>query len=103
MVNLVKSLQQQGVPIDGIGIEGHLIVGEVPTTLVENFQQFADLGVIISINELDIRMELPATAALYDQQKTDYETVVSACMAVSACVGMTVWDFTDKVSHLETA
>lgn len=98
MANLVKSLKSQGVPIDGIGIEGHLIVGEVPTTLVENFKQFTDLGVEISINELDIRMTLPATDALLEQQKKDYETVVSACMAVEKCVGVTVWDWTDKYS-----
>lgn len=97
MANLVRNLKAEGVPIDGIGIEGHLIVGEVPTTMVENFRQFTDLGVEISINELDIRMTLPATDALLEQQKKDYETVVSACMAVEKCVVVTVWDWTDKV------
>ena len=99
MANLVKKLKTEGVPIDGVGIEGHLIVGEVPTTLVENFKHFTSLGVEISINELDIRMNLPPTDALLEQQKQDYETVVSACMAVEKCVGVTVWDWTDKVSY----
>lgn len=98
MANLVKQLKEDGVPIDGIGIEGHLIVGEVPTTLVENFQQFTALGVEISINELDIRMTLPATDALLEQQKQDYQTVVAACNAVPGCVGITLWDWTDLVS-----
>lgn len=31
MYNLVKKLKSQGVPIHGIGIQGHLIVGNVPT------------------------------------------------------------------------
>ena len=97
MVTLVQQLQAAGVPIDGIGIEGHLIVGEVPTTLVENFQQFVALGVEISINELDIRMTLPETDALLEQQKQDYQTVVAACMQVEKCVGITLWDYTDKV------
>lgn len=99
MINLVQQLQADGVPIDGIGIEGHLIVGEVPTTMVENFNQFTALGVEISINELDIRMTLPETAALLDQQKSDYQTVVSACMQVEKCVGITLWDYTDKVFY----
>ena len=43
-------------------------------------------------------MNLPATPALLEQQKKDYETVVSACKAVRGCVGVTVWDFTDKYS-----
>jgi len=98
MQNLVKSLQADGVPIDGIGMESHFIVGEVPTTLVENFQAFAALGVEIAITELDIRMTLPETAALLEQQKQDFYTVVDACLQVSACKGITVWDWTDKYS-----
>lgn len=97
MQNLIKQLQADDVPIDGVGLESHFIVGEVPTTIVENMQAFAALGLEFAITELDIRMELPATADLYEQQKTDYYTVVSACMQVEQCVGITVWDWTDKV------
>ncbi|KZT68301.1 glycoside hydrolase family 10 protein [Daedalea quercina L-15889] len=100
MQNLVKSLQADGVPIDGIGMESHFIVGEVPTTLVENFQAFADLGVEIAITELDIRMTLPETDALLEQQKQDFYNVVDACLQVSACKGITVWDWTDKYSWI---
>ncbi|OCH85718.1 endo-1,4-beta-xylanase A precursor [Obba rivulosa] len=98
MQNLVTSLQSQGVPIDGVGIEGHLIVGEVTTTIQENMEAITALGVEVAITELDIRMTLPETAALLDQQKTDYQTVISACMAVEKCIGMTLWDYTDLYS-----
>ena len=97
MQNLVKTLKSNNIPIDGIGMESHFIVGEVPTTLVQNFQAFADLGVEVAITELDIRMTLPDTAALLEQQKTDFYNVVNACLQVSACKGVTVWDWTDKV------
>jgi len=98
MINLVKSLQQQGVPIDGIGIQAHMIVGEVPSTFQQNLQNFANLGVEVAITELDVRMTLPSTAALLAQQSKDYQTIITACKRVSACVGVTVWDWTDKVS-----
>ncbi|KAL0955072.1 hypothetical protein HGRIS_003989 [Hohenbuehelia grisea] len=97
MVNLVKSLQSQGVPIDGIGIQAHLIVGQVPSTLLANLKQFTALGVEVAFTELDIRMTLPTTPALLAQQQKDYQTVIAACKSVAACVGVTVWDFTDKV------
>lgn len=42
-------------------------------------------------------MTLPSTDALLQQQKSDYESVVAACNAVSGCVGITIWDYTDKV------
>lgn len=97
MVNLVKTLQAEGVPIDGVGIQGHLIVGEVPTTLQANIEQFTALGVEVAITELDIRMTLPSTAALLAQQAADYATVITACKNVAGCIGVTIWDYTDKV------
>ncbi|KAH9851366.1 endo-beta-1,4-glucanase [Lenzites betulinus] len=100
MKNLVKTLKSQGVPIDGIGLQSHFIVGEVPTTLVQNMQEFTALGVEVAITELDIRMTLPETAALLQQQKNDFQTVISACRQVQGCVGVTLWDFTDKFSFV---
>ncbi|KAF8972160.1 endo-1,4-beta xylanase [Flammula alnicola] len=98
MLNLVQQLKADRVPIDGIGVQGHLIVGELPTTIQENLQAFTDLGVEVAITELDIRMPLPPTPQLLAQQQKDYETVVAACKAVKKCIGVTIWDWTDKYS-----
>ena len=98
MLNLVKSLKAQGVPIDGIGLQAHLTVGEVPSTLQANMEQFTALGIEIAITELDIRMTIPSTPTLLEQKKHDYQTVISACKAVPDCIGVTIWDYTDRVS-----
>ncbi|KAF8150060.1 endo-1,4-beta xylanase [Crassisporium funariophilum] len=98
MANLVRQLKKDRVPIDGIGVQGHLIVGQLPTTIRENLQAFADLGVEVAITELDIRMTLPVTPEQLEQQRKDYQTVIAACKAVKKCVGVTVWDWTDKYS-----
>ncbi|KIK59612.1 glycoside hydrolase family 10 protein [Collybiopsis luxurians FD-317 M1] len=98
MLNLVKDLKSRGIPIDGVGLQCHFIVGEVPTSLQSIMQQFTALGVEVAITELDIRMTLPASTALLNQQETDYKNVIAACKAVSGCVGVTVWDYTDKYS-----
>ncbi|TFK36625.1 glycoside hydrolase superfamily [Crucibulum laeve] len=98
MVNLIKSLKAERAPIDGVGIQGHLIVGQVPTTIQANIEQFAALGVEVAITELDIRMELPVTPEKLAQQKEDYKNVIKACANVPACVGVTIWDYTDKYS-----
>ena len=100
MQNLVRSLQSQGVPLDGIGLQSHLIVGQVSSSFQTNLQTFANLGVDVAITELDIRMTLPSTQQLLAQQQKDYQTVVAACMAVSRCVGITLWDWTDKFSFV---
>ena len=103
MKNLVKELQRESVPIDGVGVQSHLIVGQVPDTFQQNLEEFTALGIEVALTELDIRFEtLPPTAEGVAQQKADYETVVAACHAVERCVGVTVWDFTDKVRRLHS-
>jgi len=67
---------------------------------VTNLEAFTALGVEVAVTELDIRMTLPVTDALLAQQKTDYQTTTAACLAVKNCIGVTVWDFDDKVRSL---
>jgi len=99
MYNLVRSLKQQGVPIDGVGIQGHLAIQYgYPSSLQQNIQRFADLGVDVAITELDIRMLMPRDTTKDNTQATYYSNVTRACLAVSRCVGITVWGFTDKYS-----
>nr|Q9HEZ1.1 RecName: Full=Endo-1,4-beta-xylanase A; Short=Xylanase A; AltName: Full=1,4-beta-D-xylan xylanohydrolase A; Flags: Precursor [Phanerodontia chrysosporium]AAG44993.1 endo-1,4-B-xylanase A [Phanerodontia chrysosporium]ABZ88797.1 endo-1,4-beta-xylanase A precursor [Phanerodontia chrysosporium]AEK97220.1 XynA [Phanerodontia chrysosporium] len=98
LLNLVKTLKAASVPLDGIGFQSHFIVGQVPTGLQSQLTTFAAQGVEVAITELDIRMTLPSTPALLAQQKTDYSNVIKACASVEACVGVTVWDWTDKYS-----
>ncbi|KAG6865589.1 hypothetical protein C0991_001138 [Blastosporella zonata] len=96
MINLVKKLKEDRVPIDGVGIQGHLIVGELPANIEDNIRAIVATGVEVAITELDIRMTLPATEALLAQQKIDYNTVITACQNVKGCIGVTVWDYTDR-------
>ncbi|KAL5492729.1 hypothetical protein ACEPAI_4176 [Sanghuangporus weigelae] len=98
MINLVQQLKSGNVPVDGIGLQCHFIVGEVPTTFQSNMEAMTALGVEVAITELDIRMTLPSTQEMLEQQATDYQNVVAACNAVPGCVGVTIWDYTDKYS-----
>jgi endo-1,4-beta-xylanase len=60
-------------------------------------QTYTALGLEVAFTELDIRMTLPNTDALLTQQSLDFENVDSACVNVDNCIGITVWDFDDKV------
>lgn len=35
-----------------------------------------------------------------EQQKQDYRVVVEACVEVAGCLGVVVWDFSDKYSWI---
>jgi endo-1,4-beta-xylanase len=55
VVNMVKSLQEKGVKIDGIGMQGHV---QLDHPSIEDFEKsilaFAELGVHVMITEMDI-------------------------------------------------
>lgn len=97
---MVREFKEQGVPIDGVGMQAHLILGQVPDSMQENIQRFADLGVDVAITELDIRMDLPRNASKDARQADDYTEVTEACLAVDRCVGITIWDFSDAHSWI---
>jgi endo-1,4-beta-xylanase len=98
MYSLVQSLLSQGVPINGVGLESHFIVGQVPSSMLANMQRFAALGVNVAVTELDDRIQLPASTADLNQQAADYATVVRDCLQVSRCVGVSQWGVGDADS-----
>lgn len=100
--NIVKMVQSYGVKIDGVGGQAHLIVGSVgaASTLQSNIESYTKLGVDFAYTELDIRAPTPISNSAKAQQATDYGSVVTACKNVARCVGITVWDWTDKYSWI---
>jgi endo-1,4-beta-xylanase len=101
MFRLVQSLLAQGVPIDGVGFQSHLAIQfGFPNQMQQNLQRFADLGLDVAITELDVRMQLPSDATKLATQATYFRNVVNACLAVTRCVGVTVWGYTDKYSWI---
>ncbi|KAK4153786.1 glycoside hydrolase superfamily [Chaetomidium leptoderma] len=100
-VELVKIVQAAGAPIDGVGFQGHLIVGSTPSraNLATTLKRFTALGVEVAYTELDIRhASLPASSSAQVTQGNDFANVVGSCVDVAGCVGVTVWGFTDKHS-----
>ncbi|KAH6653920.1 family 10 glycosyl hydrolase [Truncatella angustata] len=103
-LEIVEILNNASVRIDGVGLQAHFIVGSSPgqSDLTNVLQSYVDLGISeVAYTELDIRFSsLPATDSGLQQQATDYAAVVKACLAVDECVGITIWDFTDKYSWI---
>ncbi|KAJ7070449.1 glycosyl hydrolase family 10 protein [Mycena belliarum] len=100
MVALVGRLKARGVPIDGIGTQTHISIGNAGT-IAGNLQTLANTGLDVAITELDIASS--TSSADQAQQSSDYKTVAKACLAVSRCVGITTWGVSDKDSWLTAA
>lgn len=99
-LEIVKSVQDSGAKIDGVGAQGHFISGSMPdrSDIKQTLATYTDLGLEVAFTEVDIRMELPSTDEKLAQQSTDYHEATLACVETENCIGFTIWDYTDKYS-----
>ena len=98
--NIVKLVKSYNTKIDGVGLQGHFTVGDTPSRkdLASTLQSYTALGVEVAYTEVDVRMKTPASDAGLQQQKTDCASIVGACVDTEGCIGVTIWDWTDKYS-----
>ncbi|WP_431677615.1 endo-1,4-beta-xylanase [Kitasatospora sp. KL5] len=99
LLALVTELKKQRVPIDGVGVQGHLAVQyPAPHDIADNLRRFDDLGLDTAITEADVRMVLPADATKTEAQAEGYSVLLQGCLLTEHCTDFTVWGFTDKYS-----
>ncbi|KAF2021062.1 glycoside hydrolase family 10 protein [Aaosphaeria arxii CBS 175.79] len=87
MVRNVKQWISQGVPIDGVGSQGHLTSGQganAPAAMAA----LCGAAPECALTEVDIQ----------NAQTSDWQNVVKACMNQANCVGITVWGVRDSDS-----
>lgn len=114
----VKKEISKGVPINGIGIESHLVASDFVSTngddttnkyksdLMELFSKYQEIGVDVYITELDVNIAgLPSE--WNSQQKQDlkakiYGAVFEACLYSENCKSVTTWGFSDTATWILT-
>lgn len=96
---LAKDLKARGIPIHGMGFQGHLGAQfGFDTRVQENMQRFADLGLEIAVTEADVRMPLPTDVFKLQAQSQGYHSLLQPCLLTRACNSFTVWGYTDRYS-----
>jgi endo-1,4-beta-xylanase len=105
---LVTDLLADGVPLHGVGFQGHITPpyaqGYRPTRaeMEATIRRFAALGLEVEITELDVSVPAPRTDCTLAEQGETYRDVASACLAVPACTGVTVWGIGDGFSWIKS-
>ncbi|SPO04410.1 related to endo-1,4-beta-xylanase [Cephalotrichum gorgonifer] len=99
-VNIVKMLQAEGIKIDGIGMQAHLVADRAATLddQIAVIESYAATGVEVAYTELDVRLFTPNDEEKLALQKEVYRNSTGACVQTEACVGITLWDFYDPFS-----
>jgi endo-1,4-beta-xylanase len=94
---LVRSLRSAGVPVQGVGVQGHLGTQyDAPANVLQNLRRFARLGVDTAITEADVRSILPMDSTKLQAQANGYSLLMESCLLTRHCISYTVWGFTDK-------
>jgi endo-1,4-beta-xylanase len=115
---LVKSLKDDGVPIHGVGLQGHWALNEPSQQQLDStLTRFSELGLKIQITELDISV-YPKEHNARDRKAEDYDSnftkekeakqieVYKMCFELfrkhkDAISGVTFWNISDRHTWLD--
>jgi endo-1,4-beta-xylanase len=94
--NIVSGLRNQGL-IDGVGWQMHKVNPfRISSANETNAARFLNLGLELTVTEMDIRITLPTDSNELQQQALGYGDVMRFCL--TRCAALVTWGFTDKFS-----
>ena len=96
--NIVKRLQQRGIPIDGVGLQCHFTVGSVDSLKLEQtIRRFGEDGLKCIITELDMGVSSTSAKDL-EEQARNYRVVTDIVLNNPNCPNMLIWGIKDNDS-----
>lgn len=100
---LVSQLKRDGVPIHGVGFQGHEKArAGIPDGAADQLARVAELDLDVMITEADVRIKVPAKGKKpYQKQAEAYRELLDVCLDQSRCVAFTVWSFSDRWGWVE--
>lgn len=115
---LVKGLKDAGVPIHGVGLQGHWAINEPSgQELIKTIEKFATLGLKVQVTELDIsvypkehnareRKPQDSTNAFTGEKKEQQIEMYKRCFGIfkkykNVISGITFWNISDRSSWLD--
>jgi endo-1,4-beta-xylanase len=100
--NLIKSMKQRNIPIDGVGFQLHVDLNydNMVAGVIQNIQRYAALGIEVHFTEIDVSCPGCSAQQLQTQAKI-YGDLVNACLNnKDTCKSFESWGYTDKYTWL---
>lgn len=102
--NMLQEFIDQGMPIDGVGMQFHLKAVNSPSKdeMLEAIQLLGSLGLGVYITELDVNLFglRGSKEEKWAKQAEIYRDVVEAALESGVCKSITTWGLSDKYSWL---
>ncbi len=100
---MVKDLREQGVPVDGIGMQGHYTTDTSAKSVEYSLGLFSQLGVEVSVTELDVCVNNAAASGLTEEQEIQQGVVYAQLFSLfrqykDTIARVTFWGYVDSKS-----
>jgi len=101
---IIKAMKARGVPIDGVGLQGHFYVEPTGDSssgypnmqaIRDNMARYAEINVDVHITESDFRIGKPLDEAKQQLQNKFYAELLQVCIDAPNCSHFTVWGLSD--------
>ncbi|MER5639119.1 endo-1,4-beta-xylanase [Kitasatospora sp. NPDC002227] len=105
----VAKLRAQGVPVDGVGEQGHLDTqyGFDAQRFQADLQGYGDLGLEVAVTEADVRTfvdnatdQAPTSQLAEFAQPYEFSEMLKSCQLVRSCISFTAWGVYDGDSWI---
>ena len=102
---MVKDFKKRGLPIDGVGLQMHVGLDNVPGDVAANIERLTALGLQVQITEMDVRLPINSAGELLDptdleRQAKVYGQIAEICASHPGCTAFQTWGFTDRYTWL---
>lgn len=104
---LLAAWRAEGVPVQAVGLQSHLKVGEGPrpAELAANMRRFAALGLEVHLTEIDVQVRHLAGSA-WGREAAQARLLygwTAACVAEPACRELSFWGLSDRHTWVDAA
>lgn len=98
LFNLAMRLKNSGIPIDGIGLQGHMDAGlNYISSIEDNIKRCKEAGLLCRITELDLGIASATSENLQQQAKAFY-SLARIAMRNENCGSVMIWGLSDDLT-----